>query len=683
MGLCEKIGKPSLKDIKQAQVYVTSFISDAAKETDPLYRVVHGRLVRYVRRPSHLGLIDLEAGINQLMRVISRLQSHIVTALNDPLVLRTVNEGEEKTPSAFMNKGAHASVAVRPAFSFGYAMGLENIKKDSDIDSFMEVTKRAALDLKSFERLFEAPDKNEQHEIIQRRSRLWDTIVRMARAHAHHRRSIEDRHAILDSVLELRQAISALQRAEHDYVRLKMTKKKGFTTLQPFVERLSKAAQTTIKLIHQIYAKDSRTLVKTEKSLWADREQEGVNINFDPNTKQIKTASLNCLIMRLTHEKRVDVALQKAFLAAYVNFCTPHHLFSKLVERYQVPTDVNARDGLNRNRYFTEVVKPIQLRVFNFLRVWLDNNFGDFDHVLLRDLNDFVENRMMTDGNLKFAKQLTTRIKNQISKVQEKMIATDGPLAASHPDANRFLLELDDQVFAEQVTIRFFKIYKRIEPTELLGLAWSKEKLRHRAPNIVQMIAEFNKYSSWVQTRILSLPGLRDRSRVYGKFVRIALLLWELKNFDTLIDMIAVFNSAAIRRLAFTREAAGAKIVTDYERIRDQVSAGRNHSAYREIVHTARPPLLPYLGVYLTDMTFIDEGNVDFVGGLINFGKVNFIYAVLAEIAQYQQDPFPFNADPNIQAAFDQATYQESSDALFQLSIKVEPRNANKADLVQ
>lgn len=50
---------------------------------------------------------------------------------------------------------------------------------------------------------------------------------------------------------------------------------------------------------------------------------------------------------------------------------------------------------------------------------------------------------------------------------------------------------------------------------------------------------------------------------------------------------------------------------------------------------------IPYLGVYLTDLTFIEDGNKDFVNdSLINFDKRRKISQVIMEIKQYQATPY-------------------------------------------
>ena len=93
------------------------------------------------------------------------------------------------------------------------------------------------------------------------------------------------------------------------------------------------------------------------------------------------------------------------------------------------------------------------------------------------------------------------------------------------------------------------------------------------------------------------------------------------------------------------------------------LSAEGSYKNYRARIHTVNPPCIPYLGVYLLDLTYIEDGNPNKVEGLINFAKRRLIHNIIREVQQYQDKPFNFRRVDEIQSSITKAMslrYRES-----------------------
>jgi hypothetical protein len=112
--------------------------------------------------------------------------------------------------------------------------------------------------------------------------------------------------------------------------------------------------------------------------------------------------------------------------------------------------------------------------------------------------------------------------------------------------------------------------------------------------------------------------------------------------------------------------------------IRTLMGANRNFTEYRDIIHKVNPPCIPFLGIYLQDLTFIEDGNSNFLkktNNLINFAKRMKTGEVIRELQQYQSTPYILQMVPDIQE-FIKTHLQSSRDeeTLYNLSLAVEPR---------
>lgn len=360
------------------------------------------------------------------------------------------------------------------------------------------------------------------------------------------------------------------------------------------------------------------------------------------------------------------------------------------MERYHVPAPPDTTDIGN---FVENVQRPIQLRVCNVLKKTIDLNFSDFDNALLQEMNQFLETVLIPSNNAGLAQKIQkTLLKNMTAnskpKVNPSIIFDRSPPTsrigniASPQEAPKALIDYDELEIARQLTILEYETYHAIEPTELLNQAWCKPKLMHRSPNILKMIARFNGISSWVTGVIIEPEEIKQRVKVFKKVVNVGRHLLDLNSFNALMALIAGWNNSAILRLKHTKKELTKKTQDEITQLESLMSSEGSYKRYRAYLHTANPPQIPYIGIYLSDLTFIEEGNDDTIKGLVNFEKMRMLCNVILELQQYQQQPYNLTRIPELADMVQkELSATASEETIYQKSLLREPRGASRDDI--
>ncbi|KAJ5075568.1 ras guanine nucleotide exchange factor i-related [Anaeramoeba ignava] len=412
--------------------------------------------------------------------------------------------------------------------------------------------------------------------------------------------------------------------------------------------------------------------------IWKEPNDSESNILL-ADKSEIKAANLNKLIEKLTSQQNYGVTLD-TFLMTYQSFTTPKKLLTKLIQRYHVPKTQNENEDEYAKRK-----KVIQIKVINVCTKWIENHFSDFTEKILKELHEFIDQTLAQDDKLIAKKLRDTVIKKQKGIDKKKIIHESENIPEPKVPKNIFnsslsLLDVDEEEIARQLTLVEFDIFSQIKPSELLNQAWSKPKLRHRAKNVLAMIQRFNDLSGWVSTTIINCDKLKHRVRVLTRFLKILEFCRQLNNFNAVMALLAGFNSSAIYRLKFTWGEIPRRQIEVFDQLEKEMSSDSSYKGYREALKGVNPPCIPYLGVHLTDLTFIEDGNPDFIGNLINFSKRLQISKVIRNIQQYQQKGYELQPVHQIQQLLIKFKNLGETET-YDKSLKIEPRNADIEDI--
>ncbi|XP_060063048.1 son of sevenless homolog 2-like [Ylistrum balloti] len=419
----------------------------------------------------------------------------------------------------------------------------------------------------------------------------------------------------------------------------------------------------------------------------------------------IKGGLLLKLVERLTYHMYADPKFVKTFLTTYRSFCKPHELLELLKERFDIPefplksqTELpeqesqQARDDLKRFR--KEYIKPVQFRVVNVLRHWVDHHYYDFerDMSLLYKLQEFlagVKGKAMKKMAESIIKVIHRRFESQST---EREFTYQKPLPNVEWHLTREpkafdLMTLHPIEIARQVTLLEFDLYRAVQPSELVGCAWMKSDKQNTSPNLLKMIAFTNNFTFWMEKCIVMAENIEERVAIVCRILEIMLVFQELNNFNGVLEIVSAINSAPVYRLEHTFEEIPHRFMKSFNEARELNSD--HFKKYVEKLRSINPPCVPFLGMYLTNILKIEEGNPDFLPnrpeGIINFSKRRKVAEITGEIQQYQNQPYCLKGEPDMREFFEKLNPREGNsekefnDALYNKSLEIEPRGAKQA----
>ncbi|KAJ2992393.1 hypothetical protein NUW58_g2184 [Xylaria curta] len=425
---------------------------------------------------------------------------------------------------------------------------------------------------------------------------------------------------------------------------------------------------------------------------------------------QVVGGSLPALVERLTtHETTPDAMFVSAFYLTFRLFCTPAELAEVLVERFDYVGESH------------DIARAVRLRVYNVFKGWLESHwressdgealdkiahFAEFKLGLVispagKHLAELVQ-RVSSSDSLALSRQVSSMTKPSntvvpslpaditipgsiLSKSQQSLLSS-WKMGVGSPS----ILDFDSIELARQITLKQMSIFCAIKPEELLGSQWMKNG-GIDSPNVKAMSGFSNDLSNLVADTVLQHSEVKKRAAIIKQWIKIAHQCLELNNYDGLMAIVCSLNSSVISRLRKTWDIISHKRRELFRTLHAIVEPANNHKVLRARLQGHVPPCLPFLGMFLTDLTFVDIGNPatkqlpgSGLNGqamiVINFDKHNRTAKIVGDLQRFQI-PYRITEIPDMQEwlqaqivpmkELDQSNVQVS---YYRKSLLLEPR---------
>ncbi|KAL7716756.1 Ras guanine nucleotide exchange factor [Entamoeba marina] len=362
------------------------------------------------------------------------------------------------------------------------------------------------------------------------------------------------------------------------------------------------------------------SLQRRKEKIMTMKRDVSVQINLRTDAKGIETdengnvvsGSIEALI-RWAVNPNIEHNIQfvETLLITYREYLKPSDFFKKIETLYQENRS-ECHDKKQKETRHKAVLKIVLL-----LSKWMSSFPHDFmdsgEEGLLPMLEKFLDNNK-NDVLLKkteLNKQMMIQTASEVMTIEEK-------LGILNVQQDYSISTLPTEQFAQQLTLYEYELFKSIEA-------------KRNSPNLCALIDHFNSITNWVTSTIIDEFNCKTRAAIIKKFISIADELLRLNNYNGVFEFFSGLNSTPVGRLKMTWEEVGnfTKKLKALEKVTIPTGA---YQAYRgEIKLHQSYPCIPFFGVYLQDLTFIHEGNEDYVEN----GDVNFVKCINPEILAF------------------------------------------------
>merc|ERR1712228_593689 len=392
--------------------------------------------------------------------------------------------------------------------------------------------------------------------------------------------------------------------------------------------------------------------------------------NGDDNDDDEDTLTLEQIIIWSTHENMRDSDTMETLILTHKQFTNSVTLLKNLRRRFDVPIPADIRsDDCKTNEFRQNVQKRIQLKVIKSLRDWMKTYWDDdflHDLELQKELRlwllDLSQQNKEKSKECPWIAPLSAMVNKEYERFKLKSpnqnnprsqaikfnIETGIPLVLERVPIKRGykLSSTTAEDLADQITVMDYNIFSSIAERECIGQAWKKKK--EQSPNVLAMIRQFNNLTVFVQLQILSERGLKDRGKAIKRVIKMGERFKVLKNYNSLCAILGALNSSPIHRLKSAWQRVPEKQLNLFESFKQIFINTRNFRNFRQLFRNVSPPAIPYFGLFLQDLVFIDDGNDQYKkidnfkqhGFMVNFNKCVRTMDRIKNIKLYQTNPY-------------------------------------------
>ena len=213
-----------------------------------------------------------------------------------------------------------------------------------------------------------------------------------------------------------------------------------------------------------------------------------------------------------------------------------------------------------------------------------------------------------------------------------------------------YVLNFKKEEIAQYLTCESYQLLSDIPECELYNKNFSKKDKDIIAPHIKKIFDRYEKLTYFIIEDICSYDHSSERVDVIEKWIRVAFVCLEYKNFNDLIMLNTLFCHYLLKKkLKKTWTKLSKKTLNYLEKMNKICSGQQCYKKIRNEIFKCKGPYVPYIGILLKELTYIEEKNYILDNNNINIKKLTELNRTISKFFEFKRYKYSFDKQKNLE----------------------------------
>ena len=245
-----------------------------------------------------------------------------------------------------------------------------------------------------------------------------------------------------------------------------------------------------------------------------------------------------------------------------------------------------------------------------------------------------------------------------------------------------YILNFKKEEIAQYLTCESYQILSDIPESELYNKNFARKDKDIRAPHIKKIFDRYEKLTYFIIEDISSYDHASERVDIIEKWIRIAFVCYELKNYDDLIMLNTLFYHYLLKKnLKRTWSKLSKKALNYLDKINKFCDGAQCYKKIRNEIFKCKGPYVPYIGILLKQLTYIEEKKYIIDNNNININKLTELNKTIGKFFEFKKYKYYFDKSKNLEVLSN--VNPKSGDEIENIIKQLEPKlliHAKKGD---